>query len=254
VPLQQKAAAARAVPGAWAGRRAGRRHWREVAARGGVAPRLPQGGGVGDVARWRVVILDDDERSRAELRAAVWAARGAVVGEARRCADALEVVERTRPDVGVFAAGLGDGDGIEMAGRVADAPGCPVVLFAGESDEGLVARARHAGVMAYLLKPLRPAALAPTLDLAIARFREARDLRQRLEDRKVIERAKGVVMERAGLTEDAAYRSLRRAAMDSRRPLVDIARELLGSAPLLATFAVGGDGAAPRTTARPGAR
>jgi len=81
--------------------------------------------------------------------------------------------------------------------------------------------------MAYLLKPLRPAELAPALDLAVARFREARDLRQSLEDRKVIERAKGRLMEREALTEEAAFRRLRRAAMDSRRSLAEIARALL---------------------------
>jgi two-component system, response regulator PdtaR len=84
-------------------------------------------------------------------------------------------------------------------------------------------------VMGFLLKPLRPAELAPALDLAIARFEETRQLKQSLEGRKVIERAKGTLMARLGLTEDEAFRRLRRAAMDSRRPMVDIARALLVS-------------------------
>ena len=83
--------------------------------------------------------------------------------------------------------------------------------------------------MAYLLKPLRAAELAPTLDLAIARFAETRRLRQTLEERKVIERAKGRLMERLNLTEDEAFRRLRRAAMNSRRPMADLARALLVS-------------------------
>ena len=83
--------------------------------------------------------------------------------------------------------------------------------------------------MAYLLKPLRPAELAPALDVAIARFRENRQLRQTLEGRKVIERAKGSLMARFGLTEDEAFRRLRRAAMDNRKPMVEIARALLVS-------------------------
>jgi response regulator NasT len=81
--------------------------------------------------------------------------------------------------------------------------------------------------MAYLLKPLRPAELAPALDLAIARFAETRELRQTLEARKVIERAKGTLMARHGLTEEEAFHRLRRTAMDSRKPMVDIARALL---------------------------
>ena len=83
--------------------------------------------------------------------------------------------------------------------------------------------------MSYLLSRLRPAELAPVLDLAVARFGETRDLRRSLEERKIIERAKGRLMARYQLSEDEAFRRLRRAAMDSRRPMVDIARALLVS-------------------------
>jgi two-component system, response regulator PdtaR len=178
--------------------------------------------------RWRVAILDDHERSRASLRAAIWAAGGAVVGEAVRCVDAVDLVRRTNPDVAVFAVGLPDGDGVDAARNVIDA-GCPVVLFTSHTRQDLVDRARAAGVMSYLLKPLRSAELAPVLDLAVARFRETRDLRRSLEDRKVIERAKGRLMARYQLSEDQAFHRLRRAAMDSRRPMVEIARALLVS-------------------------
>jgi two-component system, response regulator PdtaR len=178
--------------------------------------------------RWRVAILDDHERSRASLRAAIWAAGGEVVGEAVRCADALALVRRASPDVAVCAVGLPDGDGVETARTVIDA-GCPVVLFTSHTRQELVDRARSAGVMSYLLKPLRPAELGPVLDLAVARFRETLELRRSLEDRKVIERAKGRLMARYRLSEDDAFHRLRRAAMDSRRPMVDIARALLVS-------------------------
>jgi response regulator NasT len=179
--------------------------------------------------RWRVVIVDDHERSRAALRAAIWGAGGEVVGEASRCADALPLVERARPDIAIFAAGLPDGDGVEAAGRVVAAADCPVVLVTSHTSLGLVERATAAGVMAYLLKPLRPAELAPTLDLALARFRETRQLRESLEARKLIERAKGALMKRYRLSEEDAFRRLRRTAMDSRRPMVEIARALLVS-------------------------
>ena len=178
--------------------------------------------------RWRVAILDDHERSRASLRAAIWSAGGAVVGEAVRCADAVALVRRSNPDVAVFAVGLPDGDGVDAARTVIDA-GYPVVLFTSHTRQDLVDRARAAGVMSYLLKPLRSAELAPVLDLAVARFRETRDLRRSLEDRKVIERAKGRLMARYQLSEDQAFHRLRRAAMDSRRPMAEIARALLVS-------------------------
>jgi response regulator NasT len=179
--------------------------------------------------RWKVAIVDDHERSRAALRAAIWAAGGEVAGEAYRGADALGLVQRTHPHVAIFAVGLPDRDGIDVASEVTSKAGCPVVLFTSHTDDQLTARAREAGVMAYLLKPLRPAELAPALDLAVARFRETQELRQTLEDRKVIERAKGRLMARHALTEEQAFQRLRRAAMDARRPMVDIARAVLVS-------------------------
>jgi response regulator NasT len=180
-------------------------------------------------ARWRVAIVDDHGRSRADVGVAVRAAGGEIVGEATRGADALAMINGARPDVAIFAAGLPDGDGVAAATAVTGAAGCPVVLFTSHTRDELVARARAGGIMAYLLKPLRPAELAPTLDLAVARFAEMRQLRQTLEERKVIERAKGRIMDRLDLTEEDAFRRLRRAAMNSRRPMVEIARALLVS-------------------------
>jgi response regulator NasT len=183
-------------------------------------------------SRWRVAIVDDHERSRTALRAAIWAAGGEVVGEAVRCADALPVMRRTAPHVVVCAAGLPDGDGVQAAAQLTAAD-CPVVLLTSHTDGALVDRAREAGVMGYLLKPLRPAELAPTLDLAVARFAETRRLKQSLEERKLIERAKGTLMTRHGLTEDEAFKRLRRAAMDSRRSMAEVARALLVSDPVI---------------------
>lgn len=175
------------------------------------------------------MVVDDHERSRAATRAAVRAAGGEVAAEATRGADVAAVAERARPDVAIFAVGLADGDGIAAAAAVSAAHGVPVVLSTGRTDDGLVARAREAGVMGWLTKPLREEALAPTLDIAVARFRETRRLQQRLEERTVIERAKGRLMDRHRLTEDEAFRRMRRAAMDSRRPMVEIARAVLAA-------------------------
>jgi response regulator NasT len=177
--------------------------------------------------RWRVAIVDDHEPSRVDLRTAVAAAGGEVAAEATRGADAAALVSRARPDVVVFAVGLPDGDGIAAAAGVSAS--VPVVLFTSHTRDELVARAQDAGIMAYLLKPLRPAELAPTLDLVVARFGETRQLRQTLEERKVIERAKGRLMDRLRLSEDEAFQRLRRAAMNSRRPMVEIARAVLVS-------------------------
>lgn len=181
------------------------------------------------LSRWRVVILDDDDESRAMVRAAVWRADGEVAGEVSCCSEVPSVVERTKPDVGVFAFGLPDGNGVDAAAMVARQAGCPVVLLTHHTESEVVTRARVAGVMGYLLKPLRPAELAPALDLAVARFGDAEELRRRLQGRKVIERAKGVLMLRHALTEEEAFGRLRRAAMDSRRTMVEVAREVLAA-------------------------
>src|SRR5213078_1573539 len=99
-------------------------------------------------SRWKVAILDDHERSRAALRAAIWAAGGEVSGEAYRAADALSLVERTRPDVAIFAVGLPGGDAGPAAADVTAKASCPVVLFTSHTDDKLTDRAREAGVMA----------------------------------------------------------------------------------------------------------
>lgn len=179
--------------------------------------------------RWRVAILDDHEPSRSAVCAATLAAGGEVAGEALRCADAIPLIKRVEPDVAIFAVGLPDGDGVETAAHAIAATDCPVVLFTSHTDPAIVERARAAGVMAYLLNPLRAPELAPALDLAIARFGENRQLRQTLEGRKIINRAKGTLMSRLGLTEEEAFRRLRRAAMDSRRTMVEIAKAVLTS-------------------------
>jgi response regulator NasT len=193
--------------------------------------------------RWRVVLVDDHERSRAALRAAIWAAGGEVVGEATRRSDARDTIARCTPDVAVVAVGLPDGDGVEAAADVATGSECAVVLCTTHVEPDVVDRAIAAGVMGYLVKPLRPAEVAPTLDVAVARFRELSSLRRALEDRKVIERAKGTLMTRYGLGEDEAFRRMRRAAMDTRRSIAQVARAVLVSESVVE---IGSDGNDPR--------
>jgi response regulator NasT len=179
--------------------------------------------------RWRVVVLDDEERSRAALGAAVVSAGGRTAAESTRCAGALELVRRARPDVAIVAAHLPDGDAVAVAAETTATAGCPVVMVGREATASLVARALEAGVMAFLITPLRRGQLAATLDLAVARFRETQRLRQALDDRKVVERAKGRLMDRERMSEQEAFRLLRTTAMNTRRPMVEVAREVLGT-------------------------
>jgi two-component system, response regulator PdtaR len=186
--------------------------------------------------RWRVVVVDDHAPSRAAVGAAVAVQGGQVVGHGSRMVEAPTLVDRHRPDVAVFAVGLPDGDGIEAARLVTASFPCPVVLFTSHTDAGITARAAEAGILGFLAKPLRQEELGPALDLAVSRFhdlvtarKENEDLRRKLESRKLVERAKGVLIRRLGLSEPEAYRRLQKAAMDSRRPMADVARSVLVS-------------------------
>jgi response regulator NasT len=152
--------------------------------------------------------------------------------------DALRVAAVVRPDVAVVAAGLGSGMGMRVIYRLPKEHKVPVVLY---FDAGLgppsATLAHHSGVMGCLVEPVLPATLGATLEVAVCRFRdlcalqdEREVLRQRVEARKVIERAKGLLMEAGRLSEREAYARIRRKSMDTQRPMTEIARAIIVSA------------------------
>jgi two-component system, response regulator PdtaR len=188
--------------------------------------------------RWRVVLVDDHAPSLASVAEAVMEQGGTVLATGRRMQDAQVLLDTHRPDVAIFAVGLADGDGIEAARRAASACRCPVVLLTSHTDAEISGRAMEAGVLGFLAKPLRAEELGPALDVAVSRFRElaaVREendaLRRQLEARKLVARAKGMLIERFGLSEPEAYRQLQKTAMDTRRPMAEVARALLVSEP-----------------------
>jgi len=184
--------------------------------------------------RWRVLVVDDHAPSRAAVAEAVGAQGGTVVGNGSRVEDAVRLVDKHRPDVVLLAVGLPDGDGIEAARRVMAGLPCPIVLLTSHTDPGITAGAVEAGVLGFLVKPLRPEELAPALDVAVSRFRELEAVRkenealkQKLESRKLVDRAKGILMTRMGLTEPEAFRRIQKTAMDSRKTMAEVAQALL---------------------------
>jgi two-component system, response regulator PdtaR len=189
--------------------------------------------------RWRVVIVDDHAPSRAAVAETVVSQGGQVVGNGSRVEDAVRLVERYRPDATVVAVGLSDGDGVEAARQVMASCPCPLVLLTSRTDPTVAARAVEAGVLGFLAKPLRPEELGPALDLAVSRFRdleavrrENEELRRKLESRRLVDRAKALLIERLGLTEAEAHRRLQKTAMDTRRPIGAVAQSvLLGGEP-----------------------
>ena len=178
-------------------------------------------------ARWRVALLGLTGESLSSVTAAVTDAGGQVTVEAPARLDSLSLVADPASDVIVLQPSRRAGPRPDLLPFAES--GRPLVLFTHNTSRTLLKVAAQSGVAAFLVAPLQPAQLAPTLDLAVARFSDREVLRQKLADRKVIERAKGRLMERLNLTEDEAFRRLRRAAMNSRRPMADLARALLVS-------------------------
>src|SRR5262250_2699125 len=155
--------------------------------------------------RWRVLIVDDHAQSRAAVAEAVALQGGTVVGNGSRAEDAIRLVDKHRP-----------------------------VLLTSHADPAVATRAVDAGVLGFLVKPLRAEELGPALDVAVSRFRELEAVRkenealkQKLEARKLVDRAKGVLMTRLGLSEPEAFRRIQKTAMDTRKTMAEVARALL---------------------------
>jgi response regulator NasT len=185
--------------------------------------------------RWRVLVIDDHAPSRAAVGEAVTAEGGQVVGNGSHVGDAVHLVEMHRPDVAVIAVGLTDGDGVEAARQVMASRPCALVLLTSRTGPDVAGRAVEAGVLGFLVKPLRHEELGPALDLAVSRFRdfeavrrENRDLKRRLESRKLVDRAKALLIQKMGMTEPEAHRRIQKTAMDTRRTMADVAQSLLG--------------------------
>ena len=178
--------------------------------------------------RWCVAVLESDTASRATLRSAVEDAGGTVSLEAPLRLDAIALIRQTRPDVLILAPTLSDRREPALMPHITAALDCPAVLLTRETGSTVVRQANRAGVMGFMLKPLRAAEVAPTLDVALARFRDLQRLQRARADRPIVDQAKGKLMSDRHLSEEEAFRWLRRHAMDSRQRLGDVAREVLG--------------------------
>src|SRR5215207_1692862 len=159
-----------------------------------------------------------------------------VVGQAGDGEQAVELTERLRPDLVILDVKMPVLDGIAAAERIARARLAPVVMLTAFSQRDLVERAREAGAMAYLVKPFGKHDLVPTIEMATSRFaeivaleQEVGGLQERLEARKAVERAKGVLMTEHGMTEPEAFRWIHRTAMDRRTTMRAVADAVLAA-------------------------
>ena len=182
----------------------------------------------------RILIADDEAVIRLGLRSMLEDQGYRVVGEAADGTRALDLVRRLRPDLVFLDIKMPGIDGLQAAQALLTERAVPVIVLTAYADREFVDKAKDAGVLAYLVKPVRESDLRPTVEVALARFREIRALHDdvgSLEDalatRKLIERAKGVLMRRNGLDETAAFAQIQRQARNSRKTMKEIAEEIL---------------------------
>lgn len=184
--------------------------------------------------RVRVVLAEDEAIVRLDLKETLEEEGYEVVGDTGRGDHAVELVSELDPDVVILDIRMPGLDGIEAASRIAASHDAAVVILTAYSQRDLVDRAIEAGALAYLVKPFQRSELVPAVEVARARHREmraltdqARTLADRLEARKVIDRAKGVLIDEAGLAEADAFRFLQTTAMSSRLTMADVAHQVL---------------------------
>lgn len=182
----------------------------------------------------RIAVADDEPDMRDYFRRCLTRLGHQVVAVAENGRDLIDSCRQTRPQLVITDIKMPDMDGIDAAIQIYRERPVPVILVSAFHDPGLIERAEADHILGYLVKPIKQADLEPAIVLAMRRFeqfeelrREAADLRQALEDRKTIERAKGVLMQRGPLNEQDAFRRLQRLASEKSRKLVEIAQMIL---------------------------
>lgn len=182
----------------------------------------------------KVAVVDDNPQERFVLKGILKDLGCEVIGEGATGLEAVELAQRLNPDVILMDVKMPGMNGVEASTLINQLQPTPIIIFTGRGDEETVRRAIESGVMAYLVKPVREEELLPAIELAISRFKEfkalqeeVKDLKGVLEARKVIERAKGLLMEKEGLTEREAFSTIQRMSMDMRRPMKEVAEKLI---------------------------
>lgn len=180
--------------------------------------------------RLRIVIADDESIRVMSLRSQLEALGHQVVGEAATGREVVEIARQVKPDLAILDIKMPDMDGIEAAKAITAERPIPIILLTAYSEEELVERAAEVGVLAYLMKPVSEEDLLPTIALALARFREfqalhqeVESLKEALETRKLVERAKGILMRRLNLSEEEAFRHMQRRSQNENVKLGEIA-------------------------------
>jgi two-component system, response regulator PdtaR len=182
----------------------------------------------------RVVIAEDEALIRLDLRETLEEEGYEVVAETSRGDEVVGLVRQHRPDLAILDIKMPGGDGLSAAAEITADRLAAVLVLTAFSQRELIDRAREAGALAYLVKPFQRNDLVPAMELAIGRFEEMKaledenkDLEERLETRKVVDRAKGKLMDELDMKENDAFRWVQRRAMDERTSMRDVAQRVL---------------------------
>lgn len=189
---------------------------------------------MGDRPATRIVVAEDEAIIRMDLVELLAEEGYDVVADVGRGDLAVEAVRTHRPDAAIFDVKMPGLDGVEAVRVLAPERICPVIMLTAFSQREVIEQARDAGALAYLVKPFQRTDLVPAIELAIGRFEEVLalagerdDLAGRLEVRKLVDRAKGVLMDRRGMTEQDAYGFLQRRAMEGRTTMAEVSRAVI---------------------------
>lgn len=188
-----------------------------------------------------MVIAEDEAIIRLDLKEILEEEGYEVVGAASRGEEAIAMVRSLRPDLAILDVKMPGKDGIEVASELSGEGICPIIILTAFSQRSLVEQARDAGVLAYLVKPFQASDLVPAIELARARFQErialeeevanltdkAERAKKQLEARKLLDRAKGVLMDSFSMSEPEAFAFVQRTAMDSRRTMAEVAEKVI---------------------------
>jgi AmiR/NasT family two-component response regulator len=200
---------------------------------------------------FNVVIAEDEALIRLDLREMLEEEGYVVAGEAGDGETAVKLAEELKPDLVIMDVKMPGLDGISAAEQITGKQLAPVIILTAFSQRDLVQRASEAGAMAYLIKPFTKADLVPAIEVAVSRFAEiaalnseAANLRERLEVRKLLDRAKGQLQDSKGMTEAQAFRWIQKTSMDRRQTMRSVAEEVMAEAEQATSTPAAEDGAA----------
>jgi AmiR/NasT family two-component response regulator len=200
---------------------------------------------------FNVVIAEDEALIRLDLREMLEEEGYVVAGEAGDGETAVKLADELKPDLVIMDVKMPGLDGISAAEQITGKQLAPVIILTAFSQRDLVQRASEAGAMAYLIKPFTKADLVPAIEVAVSRFAEiaalnseAANLRERLEVRKLLDRAKGQLQDSKGMTEAQAFRWIQKTSMDRRQTMRSVAEEVMAEAEQATSTPAAEDGAA----------